>query len=110
MLWAIDVVTAVLLILVPYASELNPVTVFFYVEFGIPGVVFVGCVYAAIVVVIGNVLPHPSDLAFVAVIVALYLFFVFNNLLVLLFDQSIWTLGAVGLSSGCRRAPPQSRS
>lgn len=92
-------VTAVLLILVPYASELNPVTVLFYVEFGIPGVVFVACLYAAVVVVVGNFLPHPSDVAFVAVLVVVYFLFVFNNLLVLLFDEAVWTLGSIVLSS-----------
>jgi hypothetical protein len=89
LLWAIDMITAALLILVPYASELNPVTVFFYSLFGYPGVAFAACCYAAIVILIGNFLSSPSDVVFVMLLVVLYLFFVLNNVIILLFDWSV---------------------
>lgn len=88
LLWAIDMVTAALLILVPYASELNPVTVFFYHLFGLVGVALAACCYAAIFVAIGSFLPKPIDVLFVAMLVLLYVFFVFNNSIILIFDWS----------------------
>lgn len=89
LLWALDMCTAVLLILAPYASELNPVTVYFYGLFGFPGVALAACCYAAVVVGVGNYLSHPVDLLFLIAITALYIFFVFNNFIVLLYEDSI---------------------
>ncbi|WIV67971.1 hypothetical protein [Natrialbaceae archaeon AArc-T1-2] len=100
LLWAVDTITAVFLILVPYAVELNPVTVFFYTLFGIPGIVLAACCYVALVIIVGNFLPNPSDVVFVAALVALYVLFVFNNVILLLFEWAPF-----GLDTGTWRPP-----
>ncbi|WP_137291224.1 hypothetical protein [Natronorubrum halophilum] len=88
-LWGIDAVAATLFFLVPYATELNPVTVFFYELIGLPGVALAAICYAAIVVVIGHVLSDPMDVRFVSIVVILYVGFVANNLLLLLYRQPL---------------------
>lgn len=89
LLWILDMATAVGLILVPYASELNPVTVYLYGLFGYPGVAIAAGCYAATVVAVGHYLSHPADVLFLVAVVSLYLFFVFNNVFVLAFDQTL---------------------
>ncbi|MFC3958511.1 hypothetical protein [Halovivax cerinus] len=81
--------TAVLLIVAPYAKELNPITVLFYELFGYPGVALAAATYAGIVVAVGHSLSHPIDLAFLLSTVGLYVFFVFTNVIVLAFDRTI---------------------
>ncbi|WP_265109517.1 hypothetical protein [Halosolutus halophilus] len=88
-LWGIDMVAATMFFLVPYATELNPVTVFFYGIFGLPGVALAALCYAAIVVAIGHVLSDPIDGRFVATVVVVYLALVANNLLLLLFRNPV---------------------
>ncbi|ELY50779.1 MULTISPECIES: hypothetical protein [Natronorubrum] len=83
-LWSIDTVAATLFFLVPYATELNPVTVFFYGLFGLPGVVLAAVCYAGVVVVIGHVLSEPLDVRFVVSVVLLYVVFAANNIVLLL--------------------------
>lgn len=89
LLWIVDMATAIGLILVPYASELNPVTVYLYGLFGFPGVALAAACYAATVVAVGHYLSHPVDLLFLIAVVSMYLFFVFNNVIVLAFDQTL---------------------
>lgn len=88
-LWAIDTVAATLFFVVPYATELNPVTVFFYHVFGLPGVVLAAVCYALLVVLIGHILSDPMDIRFVGVVVLLYLAFVTNNVLLLMFEEPL---------------------
>ena len=88
-LWFVDLVAATLFFVVPYATELNPVTVFFYGLFGLPGVALAACCYAAIVVAVGNYLPDPLDVRFVAAVVLLYVFFAVNNVVLLLFRTAL---------------------
>ncbi|WP_049907434.1 hypothetical protein [Halovivax asiaticus] len=94
LLWLVDMMTAVLLIFAPYAKELNPVTVFFYDVFGFAGVALAAATYAGIVVAVGHYLSHPIDLAFLVTVVSMYLFFVFNNVIVLAFDRTIRGIAA----------------
>ncbi|MFC4540914.1 hypothetical protein ACFO5R_03095 [Halosolutus amylolyticus] len=82
-LWIVDAIAATLFFVVPYASELNPITVFFYGLFGLPGVPLAAICYAVIVVAIGHLLSEPLDLRFVIVMVGLYALFVTNNVLLL---------------------------
>lgn len=83
--WFVDLVATILFFLVPYAYEVNPVTVFFYGLFGLPGVVLAGVSYAGLVVVIGHFLSNPFDGRFVGVAVSLYTVFATNNIILLLF-------------------------
>lgn len=94
LLWLLDMMTAVLLILVPYAKELNPVTVFLYDLFGYPGVALTAVTYAVVVMAVGHYLSHPIDLTFLISTVGMYLFFVFNNVIVLAFDRTIRGIAA----------------
>lgn len=87
--WAIDAVAATLFFLVPYATELNPVTVFFYQVFGLPGVVLAAACYAAVVIAIGHVLTDPLDVRFVALMVILYLLLATNNVLLLVIGDPL---------------------
>ncbi|AXR77021.1 hypothetical protein AArcMg_3025 [Natrarchaeobaculum sulfurireducens] len=91
-LWAIDLVAATLFFLVPYANELNPVTVLLYDLFGLPGVALAAVGYAGIVVTIGHYLSEPLDRLFVAAVVALYVVFVINNVILLVFRVAPITL------------------
>ncbi|GAB3663670.1 hypothetical protein [Halopiger thermotolerans] len=96
-LWTVDLIAAACFFLVPYASELNPVTVFFYDLFGLAGVALAACSYAAIVVVVGNVLSDPLDSRFVGGVIALYAAFALNNVALLLFRQAPLEMAAVAL-------------
>ncbi|MDQ2050367.1 hypothetical protein RBH26_07695 [Natronolimnohabitans sp. A-GB9] len=93
--WAIDAIAATLFFLVPYATELNPVTVLFYQVLGLPGVVLAAVCYAGIIVVIGHVLSDPMDVRFAALMVLLYAVFALNNVLLLVFREPL--LGLLGL-------------
>ncbi|THE66650.1 hypothetical protein D8Y22_00510 [Salinadaptatus halalkaliphilus] len=88
-LWGIDAIAATLFFLVPYATELNPVTVLFYQVFGLPGVVLAAASYAAVIVVIGHVLSKPFDSLFVAIMVLLYFLLATNNVLLLLLGETL---------------------
>lgn len=87
-LWIVDLIAAALFFVVPYASELNPVTVFFYDLLGFPGVALAAFCYAAVVIVVGNVLSDPFDGRFVAGVVALYAAFAVYNVPLLLLHES----------------------
>ncbi|WP_293029212.1 hypothetical protein [Natronococcus sp.] len=87
-LWGIDMVAATLFFLVPYATELNPVTVMFYELLGLPGVAVAAVCYAAIVVAIGHFLSDPVDRRFIGGMVAVYLVLVTNNVILLLSGSS----------------------
>lgn len=91
-LWFVDMVAAMSFFVVPYAYELNPVTVLFYEIAGLPGVALAAILYALIIVFIGHVLSHPRDVQFTAVMVTLYTLFVVNNVLLLLFGEPLMTL------------------
>ncbi|WP_226040179.1 hypothetical protein [Natrinema sp. DC36] len=81
--WFVDLVATVLFFTVPYAYEINPVTVFLHDLFGIAGVVFAALIYASFVLLIGYVLSTPLDIAFVATIVGMYALFASNNVVLL---------------------------
>lgn len=91
-LWFVDLVAASLFFIVPYASELNPITVLFYGAFGLPGVALAAICYAGIVVVLGNALSPPWDGKFVKTVVVLYAVFAINNVPLLLFDRGLSTM------------------
>jgi hypothetical protein len=96
-LWFVDLVAAALFFLVPYATELNPITVQCYELFGLPGVVFAASCYAAVVVGIGHVLSEPLDGRFVVLMIVLYALLALNNVPLLLFEQSPLELALVRL-------------
>ena len=81
--WFVDLVATLLFFTVPYADELNPVTVFLHDVFGLVGVVIAAVSYAAFVVGIGHLLSRPLDTAFVVLMVALYALFASNNVVLL---------------------------
>ncbi|AGB39688.1 hypothetical protein [Natronococcus occultus] len=83
-LWGIDMVAATLFFLVPYATELNPVTVWFYEQFGLGGVPIAAICYAGLVVAIGHYLSEPIDRRFVGAMVVVYFVLVTNNVVLLL--------------------------
>ncbi|ELY64646.1 hypothetical protein [Natronococcus jeotgali] len=87
-LWGIDMVAATLFFVVPYATELNPVTVRFYELFGLPGVPLAAICYAGAVVAIGHLLSDPIDRRFVGAVVFAYLVFATNNVVLLLSGRS----------------------
>ncbi|MDS0478607.1 hypothetical protein [Natrinema sp. 1APR25-10V2] len=82
--WFIDLVATVLFFVVPYATEINPVTVFLHDIFGLAGVVLAALIYAGFVIGIGYVLSKPFDIAFVTTVVVLYALFASNNVVLLL--------------------------
>lgn len=88
-LWFVDLVATICFFVVPYASELNPITVFLYQVLGFPGVVIAAISYAVIVIAIGHALSRPLDVGFVAVMVALYATFASSNVYLLLFGESL---------------------
>lgn len=88
-LWLVDTVAATLFFVLPYATELNPVTVFFYELFGLPGVAVAAVCYAAVVMAVGHFLSHPHDVAFVALIVVAYAAFAMNNVPLILFEETL---------------------
>ncbi|SEQ91340.1 hypothetical protein [Natrinema salaciae] len=81
--WFVDLVATVLFFTVPYAYELNPVTVFLYDLFGLAGVVLAALIYAGFVIGIGYVLSRPLDVGFVVSVVVLYALFASNNVVLL---------------------------
>lgn len=88
-LWFVDLVATIGFFVVPYATELNPVTVFLYNVFGFAGVVLAAISYAAVVIAIGHALSRPLDVSFVAIVVALYATFASSNVYLLLFGESL---------------------
>ncbi|RQG96930.1 hypothetical protein [Natrarchaeobius oligotrophus] len=88
-LWFVDMVAAALFFVVPYATELNPVTNYFYGLFGLAGVVLAALCYAGIVVIAGNFLPRPLDFQFLVAVVALYAMLVINNVLLLVLGEPV---------------------
>lgn len=87
-LWFVDMVAATLFFVLPNATELNPVTVFFYGLFDLPGVVLAATLYAAAVIAIGHVLSDPLDNRFLAAVVAVYLALVTNNVALLAIGEA----------------------
>ena len=81
--WFVDLVATVLFFTVPYAYEINPVTVLLYDLFGLVGVVIAALIYAGVVVGIGYVLSRPLDIAFVATVAGCYALFASNNIVLL---------------------------
>ncbi|MFD1565559.1 hypothetical protein ACFR99_18665 [Haloarchaeobius amylolyticus] len=90
--WFVDLVATLLFFTVPYADELNPVTVFFHDVFGFVGVVIAAVSYAAFVVGIGHLLSRPLDTGFVALMAGLYALFASNNVVLLISRESLLTL------------------
>lgn len=87
--WMLDLVATMQLFLVPYARELNPLTVLLYESIGLSGVVLAAVSYAAIIVTLGYVLSRPFDVSFVTAVVSCYAFFAGNNLALLLFREPL---------------------
>lgn len=87
--WFVDLVATVLFFTVPYAYELNPVTVYLHDVFGLVGVVLAALIYAGFVVAIGYVLSRPFDVAFIASVVVLYALFASNNVVLLVSRESL---------------------
>lgn len=90
--WFVDLIATLGFFLVPYASELNPVTVFLHGLFGLYGVVLAALVYAVLVVVIGHLLSNPIDAGFVFVVAALYAFFASNNVVLLVSGEALFEM------------------
>ncbi|GAB7017412.1 hypothetical protein [Halostagnicola bangensis] len=87
--WFADLVASVHLFLVPYAHELNPITVMFYEFIGLPGVVLAAVTYAVVIIAVGYVLSSPFDVGFVTIIVSAYAFFASNNIVLLVFREPL---------------------
>lgn len=81
--WLADLIATVFLFVVPYAHELNPVTVLLYEALGLAGVVLAAAAYAAVVVAVGGLLRTPHDGLFVAGAASLYALFATNNVVLL---------------------------
>lgn len=88
--WMLDLVATTQLFLVPYARELNPITVLFYESIGLLGVVLAAVSYATVIVALGYVLSRPFDVGFVTAVVSSYAFFASNNLVLLLFREPLF--------------------
>lgn len=86
--WLVDLVATVFLFLVPYATELNPITTHFYEMIGLPGVVLAGSIYAAVVVLIGHYLSKPYDALFATSAVLMYAVCASNNVILLMSRES----------------------
>jgi hypothetical protein len=89
--WFVDLVATVCFFLVPYATELNPVTVFLHDVFGLGGVVLAALVYAGFVIGIGHVLSRPYDGGFVIAVVIMYAVFASNNVVLLVAREPLLT-------------------
>lgn len=87
--WLVDLVATVFLFVVPYASELNPITRVFYDAIGLPGVLLAGSVYAAVVVLTGHLLSKPIDGLFVAGTASVYAVCATNNVVLLVSREPI---------------------
>ncbi|WP_222920188.1 hypothetical protein [Natrinema sp. SYSU A 869] len=81
--WFVDLVATILFFTVPYAYEINPVTVWLHGLFGLAGVVLAALIYAGFVLVIGYILSRPFDVGFVLTVVVLYALFASNNVVLL---------------------------
>lgn len=88
-LWLVDVIVATLFFEVPYAEELNPVTVLSYQAIGTPGVALAATCYAGIVVALGHALSDPWDCRFVGVVSVMYAAFAINNVPLILFGRPV---------------------
>lgn len=82
--WLLDLVATVWFFFVPTVNELHPVTLFLYQVAGIPGVVFAGVSYAALVVIIIYKLPNPVDFDFLVAAMLWYGILVVHNYVLLL--------------------------
>ncbi|QCW04605.1 hypothetical protein [Natrinema pallidum] len=87
--WFVDLIATILFFTVPYAYELNPMTVFLYDLVGIVGVVVAALIYAGFVIGIGHVLSKPFDVGFVLSAVVLYTLFASNNVVLLVFREPL---------------------
>ncbi|MBZ6494344.1 hypothetical protein [Natrinema longum] len=87
--WLVDLVATVFLFLVPYATELNPITTHFYNLIGLPGVVLAGSIYAVAVVMIGHYLPKPYDALFAVGAVLVYAVCASNNVILLMSGEPV---------------------
>ena len=90
--WSVDLVATLFFFIVPYAHELNPITVFLHDVFGLVGVVIAAVSYAALVVGFGHVLSRPLDTGFVALVVGLYALFASHNVVLLVSRESVLML------------------
>lgn len=88
-LWLTDLVLASLFFRLPYARELNPITVGSYALLGLPGVALAAAGYAAVVVAVGQVLPDPWDVRFLGGVSVLYAIFAINNVPLVLFGEPV---------------------
>lgn len=91
LVWFVDLMATMQLFLVPYARELNPVTVMFYESIGLVGVALAAVTYAAVIVAIGHLLSRPFDVGFVTAVVSSYAFFASNNVFLLLFREPLFS-------------------
>jgi len=89
-LWAADVLAAVVFVHHPAFYEINWITVVLFEMLGAGGVVLAGLGYASIVVVFVETLPKPHDVDLLAVSVLLYALLAVTNY-VLLFSRGIHT-------------------
>lgn len=89
--WFVDLVATIMFFTVPYAYEMNPVTVLLHDVFGLVGVVIAAAIYAGCVMVIGRYLSRPFDVAFVASVVVLYALFASNNVVLLVSREPLLT-------------------
>ncbi len=89
-LWAADVLAAVVFVLHPAFYEVNWITVLLFERLGAVGVIFAGLSYASIVVVLVKVLPMPYDVDILSVSVVLYALLAVTNY-VLLFSRGFLT-------------------
>lgn len=89
-LWAADVLAAVVFVLHPAFYEVNWITVMLFEILGATGVVLAGLCYAGIVVVLVKMLPRPHDVDVLSVSVLLYALLAVTNY-VLLFSRGIHT-------------------
>ncbi|MFA9415892.1 hypothetical protein [Natrinema sp. HArc-T2] len=90
--WSVDLVATILFFTVPYAHELNPVTVFLHDVFGLVGVVIAAVSYAVLVVGLGHALSSPLDTGFVSLVVGLYALFASHNVVLLVSREPLLTL------------------
>ncbi|WP_254532325.1 hypothetical protein [Natrinema gelatinilyticum] len=88
-LWLTDLIATLFLFLVPYATELNPLTTHLYNAVGLPGVILAGTAYAGLVVVAGHLLSKPVDSLFVLGVISVYAVCATNNVILLLFRRPL---------------------
>lgn len=81
--WLVDLAATVGVFLVPYATELNPLTTLLYHAVGIPGVLLAGSLYAGVVAAAGHLLSKPLDGLFLAGVTAAYAICAANNVVLL---------------------------